>query len=1216
MIRESGGEDSPHGPRERALRLLLVHDRPRDARRIEDRLDRTGLHFELRTRNSLEDGADLLRPEEVDVLILHPGGSGGPDPAALRRAARAAGDIPVLVLTDPAEVSDPDDREDPPGRVTYVALDTSPPGTLARAVRRAAQRARRDPGPPAKRDVLDGALDALPQHVAILDGDGRILEVNEAWLDFARREGGDRRGYVGENYLEVTASAAEADEDAARMLEGLRAVLVGERTRFEMEYPCHTPDSSRWFHVAATSILGVSSPRTVVSHTEITDRVHRERELEERTAALRERVKERECLHHVSAILHDTSDPLDRRLQAAVDRIPRGWQYPEATVARLEIGAGTWTSGDARGAGPSLRAEVRLEGEEPGVLEVAYREDRPPSDIGPFLEEERELLGEIAEQIGVTVARHRAQLKREESEQKYRSVVEHHPDSVYSFDLDGVIQSVSPATERITGFDADGLVGTDFTRTVAPEYREEIWRHFRAAARGEPRSYETVGVTPEGDRRHFQITNLPIVVDDEVRGVFGIARDITARKRAEQELRESEERWATAFEMAPTGILISEADTGRFLSVNQVAAGILGFEPGELVGRTSREIECWQDFGRRDELVRKIRSQGSVEGEEAWLRSRDGDLRYARISARALEIQGRNRILWTVEDRTEERRREEALRRSEARFRALFEDSRDPIVILDGDGRILQANDTARQLSGYGEGEIVGREIAHILGEPEDWREFREILESAGGVSDFETRLRTRAGDLRVVQASASVHSEPYGDRIQIIFRDVTERRQLEQDLRYRALHDPLTGLANRSLFRDRLGRALARSDRRGEPCGLVLLDISRFKQINDSLGHTAGDRILEEVGRRLENHVREEDTAARFGGDEFAVILGLLEHPDAVAGVVGRLLDTLRTPYAIDGREIEIDFHVGAVVHCTRDAPRTVEVEHPDELVRCADLALIRAKRKSGEFVHLFHPDEDSRKVDLLNREQDLRRGVNAQEFEVFFQPVIELDSGRVWGCEALARWRHPERGLVSPGEFIPLAEETDIIHDLGDQIALRAFHHAAGWTEEMGDRAPHLLLNISGRQFESDRFADSLDHCFQASGLSPDRVYAEVTESTVIRATNRVRRLREHGLGVLIDDFGTGYSSLHYLRDLEVDGLKIDMSFVQPIVSPGNSSAIVQTILTLGRQLEILTVAEGVETEAQRDRLEEMGTRLAQGFHLARPIPAEEMRTRLRAE
>lgn len=1220
----SGGTPEP-GDRAGSLRILLVAGNPDTARVVKSQLARSGLPHHLETRSSLEEGRDLLR-RDTDVLVVVPDRAGAPDADPAEQTLEATRGLPVVVLGAPADPDRPRNggagagSPRTAGAVERLRRDEISPESLARAVRTALKRSQREAEGRLDRTLLDGILAALPQHIALLDGDGELLHVNDAWLDFAIRQGGDVRGYVGESYIRVLESAADQDEEAREMLEGLRAVLDGDRDRFEMEYPCPTLQGELWFQVAVSPVAGEIGRHLVVSHTDITARVRQEAELRERTLALRERVKEQDCLQDISAILHDRDAPLEERIRDAVERIPEGWQHPDVTRARLTLEGKSWSSADGAdgvpGGAPSLTEEVLLDGESIGELEVRYTGARTGGDGEPFLEEERDLLEEIAHQISVAVGRHRARLLLEESEQRYRSVVEHHPDSVYSFDLDGVIQAVSPATERLTGFDATELLGTDFTRTVAPEYREKTWRHFRKAAAGEPQSYETVGVTPDGTRHHYQVTNLPIVVDGEIRGVFGIARDITARKRAEEQLRQSEERWASVFELAPTGILISEAETGRFVSINQEAAEIIGFDPEELVGRTSVEVDCWADLDRRDELVDRVRAEGSVEGEEAWLRTRSGDLRYARLSARFLELEDRDWLLWTVEDRTEERRREEALRRSEERFRALFESSRDPIVILTGEGRILEANDAALRLSGYEREEIASLRVQDLLEDPSAWERFRELLEEQGGVSDYETRMRTREGELRVVQASANTREESGGERIQAIFRDVTDRRRLEENLRYRALHDPLTGLANRALFRNRLARALARANRRSEPVGLLLLDISRFKQINDSLGHTSGDHILEEVGRRLREHVRAEDTAARFGGDEFAVILGLVEEPGSVPDVIDRLLAVLRRPYATDGGEIEIDFNVGAAVHCSCDAPRTVETGRPDDLVRCADLALIRAKRKSGEFVHLYHPEKDGRGEDQLQREQDLRRGVQEREFEVFFQPVMELATGRIWGCEALARWRHPDRGLVSPAEFIPLAEETDIIHELGEQICKKAFRHATGWSDRMGDDAPFLLMNVSGRQFEADRFARSLDRCFEETGLSPDRVFAEVTESVITRAANRVRQLRQYGLGVLIDDFGTGYSSFHYLRDLEVDGLKIDMSFVQGLAEPGNSSAIVQTIITLGRQLEILTVAEGVEVEEQRRELEAMEPDLAQGYVYARPVPASEIESLLQGD
>ncbi len=710
----------------------------------------------------------------------------------------------------------------------------------------------------------------------------------------------------------------------------------------------------------------------------------------------------------------------------------------------------------------------------------------------------------------------------------------------------------------------------------------------------------------DGRRGRMLVSCRRLVLSGEDRLLWSV-QDVTETRRAEE--------WRNVLESAVDatdhGIVITDR-TGSIVWSNPAFSRMTGWTWPDIRGRNPRVLKSGlQDEAFYQELWSTILAGETWRG-ELVNRRRDGSLYPEGMSVVPVRHRGDaiTHFIAIKKDVSEERAAREALRRSEQRFRKIFENSRDPISLTTESGHVVRANRAWLEFFGVGESEPPTVDTISLYVDDAARQSLLERLREDGAVSDFEIEARLRDGAVRTVQLTASLLDEDGESRILSIVRDVTERRLLEDDLRHRALHDPLTGLANRTLLRERLEWGVARARRNGATLALLMTDVCRFKRINDGLGHTAGDRVLEEVGRRLTSEARENDTVARFGGDEFAIVLGELTRPDDALTTAHRLLRSLRRPIHVLGRELEVDLNVGVALY---DPDRASGYGDVEQLIRHADIALIEAKKKAGESVHVYRDREDRSDRDLLRLEQDIRRGLDRKEFEVFFQPVVSLAGGRIWGWEALARWRHPERGILGPSDFIPLAEEIDVIHELGEQLCRAALGHASGWVSRPDAEPTRLLMNVSGRQFESDRFPAMLERCLEESELGLAQIYLEITESAVIRATDRVRDMRSRGVAILVDDFGTGYSSFHYLRDLEVDGLKIDMSFVQGLTEDGNSGAIVETMLTLGRRMGVLTIAEGVESTDQVRRLRELGADLVQGFRFSRPLCASDVKARL---
>lgn len=436
--------------------------------------------------------------------------------------------------------------------------------------------------------------------------------------------------------------------------------------------------------------------------------------------------------------------------------------------------------------------------------------------------------------------------------------------------------------------------------------------------------------------------------------------------------------------------------------------------------------------------------------------------------------------------------------------------------------------------------------------------------------------------------------------------RLVDDIRRSEEQLAHQTFHDPLTGLANRSLFLDRVGHALARSARQAAPLAVLFIDLDDFKKVNDSLGHPSGDRLLEVAAERLTVCVRGSDTVARLGGDEFAILVEDAHSPSEVLAIANRVAAALSSPFHISGSDLFVTASIGV-------APADIG-NTADELLRNADVAMYFAKTGGRSAIAIFEPWMQAAAHDRLQLEADMRRGLGRDEFVLHYQPIVKLETGEIIGAEALVRWRHPERGLVPPGEFIPLAEETGLIVPLGSWVLEEACRQGYAWQRALPAGSPPLrvTVNLSSRQLQEPAVVATVRDALASSGLTPAALVLEITESVLMQNTSltltRLKELKELGLSLAIDDFGTGYSSLGYLQRFPIDILKIDKAFVDAVGS-GGDAALARAVIALGDTLGMQTVAEGIEGAVQVAGLRDLGCMLGQGFHFARPMPAEEL-------
>ncbi len=545
---------------------------------------------------------------------------------------------------------------------------------------------------------------------------------------------------------------------------------------------------------------------------------------------------------------------------------------------------------------------------------------------------------------------------------------------------------------------------------------------------------------------------------------------------------------------------------------------------------------------------------------------------------------------------------------TEQRIRTLIENSSEVITVVDPELRIQWQSPTVARVLGTGAGETSGRRLSECV-HPDDVRTLEHQLATAirrPGPVRFTARFRHAQGHWCHLETIAESRlTDPALQGVVLSMRDISERKVLEDELRHQAFHDALTGLANRALFEDRLAHGLASARRHGRPVAVLFLDLDDFKTINDSLGHASGDDMLRAVAIRIGTVVRVTDTAARLGGDEFAVLLEVMDGVDEAEVIAGRLLDALTPPLQIDGRELRMSASIG-IAH--GDGSLGVE-----ELLRNADTAMYAAKDAGKGRIETFQDGMHKRVLDRLELTGDMQRALERGEFELDYQPIVELRSCRIVGTEALVRWAHPTRGRLAPGSFISLAEDTGLIVPLGTWVLQSACQQAAAWQREFADRDLYVTVNVSHRQLHHPLFPQTVGQALAASGLGPASLVLEITESLLPDDSDeiieRLHALKAMGVRVAVDDFGTGYSALSRLQVYPVDILKIDRSFIDGIDQDPSKGQLVRGILDLGSSLRMSVVAEGIEELGQAEELRGMDSALGQGFLFSRPSPPAEI-------
>ncbi|SNR79017.1 PAS domain S-box-containing protein/diguanylate cyclase (GGDEF) domain-containing protein [Humidesulfovibrio mexicanus] len=798
--------------------------------------------------------------------------------------------------------------------------------------------------------------------------------------------------------------------------------------------------------------------------------------------------------------------------------------------------------------------------------------------------------------------------------ERFRSVVDHANDAIFMFlTADWSVADVNETALLMLGLSRAEAIGAHISRFFPQEIAARYAGALQATGDLHFRNGHIV-TSLSGAEGH----SVPVEITVTLHSFAGtgyavlIARDVTVRQMIEAELDKSRQLFASFMENSPAMAFIKNL-SGRYVFCNPAFGECLGLPPQKIIGRLDTDIWPEDVAAMLREYDAYVQREGKplMVQEQVRLRS-GGPTRHLQVSKFPLM---QNRTITGVAaiavDITRQVQTEQALQQSEDRHRIVAEYTHGMECWIGPAGEMLYVSPSCERITGYQREHFLhnprGLEDLVHQADLDAWRRFH-----AHGKDDesLDYRIRHRNGSLRWVnEVKRDVMGSGGGSMgTRISLRDITDRKEMEIQLRHLALHDPLTGLANRTLCLDRIRQAMERSRRRtAHSFSLIFLDLDRFKILNDSLGHTFGDQVLVTVADMLRKSIRSFDTVSRFGGDEFVILLEELASPREAIQAVQRIRNALRQPFSLGGHEIQLTASLGITLGGQG-------AETPEDLLRNANVAMHQAKKAGRNRFKAFTQAMLERASRLLVLETDLRGAISRGEFFLVYQPIVRLDNAAaLHGFEALIRWRHPQNGLISPGEFIPVAEESGLIVDIGLMVLREACQTLMSWRADSPyARELVMSVNLSPRQFSDPTLVEDVKTVLAETGLPPQALKLEITETAIMdnatSAVDKLRRLKSLGMALSIDDFGTGYSSMSSLQQFPLDTLKIDLSFVQRMETGPEGLEIVKAIISLAHSLQLQVIAEGVEREVQRDLLRGLACEYAQGYLYARPLPTQE--------
>ena len=793
----------------------------------------------------------------------------------------------------------------------------------------------------------------------------------------------------------------------------------------------------------------------------------------------------------------------------------------------------------------------------------------------------------------------------EEAEHYFRKVIDSAIDGFFAINAQRRFIEVNDRLCELFGYPREEWLGRTPLDFITAESRAELIKQMQRIETTERRRYQLMAQRKDG-------STFPILLNNtthrnaagEVEGSFGFVTDLTPIMAAQQAVAESERELRGILDDLQDTFYRTDRD-GIIVRASRSVEQMLGYTVEEILGR--RLIDLLRAADEWEAILEEMRASGGhIVGGELRLRHKDGRELWALTNAHfILDANGRiSGVEGTARDNTRQRLAAQQLRLASK----VFESSGEAIMITDPDAVVISVNHAFTDVTGYTTAEAVGRNASMLASGRHERAFYQELWGTLlqTGYWQGEIWNRRRNGEIYPEWLGISSVRDEHGTLVNYIgiFTDISERKAVEAKIEYLAHHDSLTGLPNRLLLKDRMEHAIVHADRSGRKVALLFVDLDRFKAVNDSYGHPVGDALLRQAAQRLQDCVRESDTISRHGGDEFLVVLSDLMDARMPAQVAAKIMTSLGQPFLIEGHEASVSGSIGIALYPD-------DGDGFDDLLKKADTAMYHAK-ESGRNAFRFHTqplNEAAReRLDLQSR---LRHALGRSEFELHYQPVIELAGGRVVGGEALMRWRTPGERVLSAGDFIATAEHDGLIVALGEWALQEACRELAHW-QSSGRRQVALSVNVSPVQFRRGDFEDALGRALAASGANPDGLELEFGEAALGDQTllDGFRRIKALGVGLAIDDYGRGSSSLPDLLRFGIDALKIDRSFVAGLLDDAGSAAVVRAAIGVGASLGLRVQAEGVETDEMARQLKFLGCARAQGYGLGRPLPAAEFR------
>lgn len=771
---------------------------------------------------------------------------------------------------------------------------------------------------------------------------------------------------------------------------------------------------------------------------------------------------------------------------------------------------------------------------------------------------------------------------------------------------------VNSAMETLTGYSKKTLLNMNSWQVIHPDFHQQIKKslHYKKNNQ-QPLTWrgEIKMLTEKGEEKWVDFTVNLIKLDGKV-GLLGTAFDLSDRKKMEEAIKSSEERYRNLIELSPAAIFVHKK--GKLVFVNPAALKLLGTRNYQLVIGQPLQKFWLEDYKAliQSQFKKASQNNGILDPIEHQLIQVDGNRIHLASTFTPVIYEGEPAIMTTGIDITERKQAEQALRESEARYKQLLGSVTDYIYTVR-----VKNNQAIAIAHGHGCVAVTGYTPEEYRADPQLWYEivYAEDLEAVknqtaqilkeGKAEPLEHRIIHKNGELRWVRNTPVVRKDTQGKIISYdgLISDITERKHAEEKVNYQAFHDLLTGLPNRSLYNQRLLEALTKAQHQGHHLAVMFLDLDRFKTINDTLGHAIGDLLLQQVAQRISRCLRPNDILSRWGGDEFTLLLPQIHTPENAVHVAQRIIAALKPVFHLNGHSLHITTSIGIAVYPQNG-------QDMETLLGNADVALYQAKEQRSTY-RLYSAAMNSQASELLTLQNSLHAALERGEIQVYYQPQVNVKTRRIVGMEALVRWQHPEFGLVSPGRFIPLAEETGLIVEIGEWVLRNACEQNQSWLQA-GFSPIRIGVNLSARQFQEANLVEMVREILAKTGLSADLLELEITETIAMQNvewTGKVLgQLQSLGVHLSMDDFGTGYSSLSYLQKFPFHSLKLDQSFVRDISVDQQDRAIAQAVIALGRALNLRVIAEGVETVEQLEVLRRMHCEDMQGFLFSPPIPA----------